>query len=120
MSDPNTLELLGNIVDSAAADNSIEVAKSFDDVMNARLDAHIDQMKADMAKGMFAGPFEVNEPEEGEEIEDDEEDEPEEDEPESEEDDGEVELDMSDDEIDDLLDTINSQEEEEPDGEETT
>lgn len=111
MSDTNIQNLLGNIVDTAAQDNAIEVAKSFDEIMNARLDAHIDQMKTDMAKSMFAGPFEVTEPEEPEEIEDEPEQEAEEE--------GEVELDMSDEEIGELLDTINSQEEEEPDGEET-
>lgn len=104
MSDTNIADLLGNVVDSAAQDNAVEVAKSFDEIMNARLDAHIDQMKTDMAKGIFAGPFEVTEPDETEEVED---------EPAEDEEDDEVELDMTDDEIDDLLDTINSDEENE-------
>lgn len=113
MSENNSAELLGSIVDAAAQDKATEISSAFDDLMNGRLETHINQLKVDMAKAQFAGPFEVEETPATEEAEEEEaEDAPESDEA------GDIELDMSDDEINDLLSQINSQEE--PEDEEAT
>ncbi len=81
------------VVDSAASDDFVSVEKQFSQMMQSRLNDSISGIKVDIAKHIFAGPFEVD--------------------PQPDTETNEPEAELSDDEINDLLDTIDEPEEEE-------
>jgi hypothetical protein len=81
-----------SVVDSAASDDFVSIEKQFAQMMQARLNDTISAQKVDFAKHIFAGPYEAQPKSDDEKT---------------------PETELTDDEINNLLDTINGPEDEE-------
>lgn len=86
------------IIDAAATDNGLDIRNTFDNLMIAKVQRDIEARKIEIAKQMFAGPFE-SEPKEETPPEESEEG-----------DNEESEVELSDDEIEEFLNTIETEE----------